>query len=477
MSPMDAWVKKIGSNRGRPRIFLDGVQAVRAGFSPGECFDVEVDGQRVTLVKKDDGSRVVTGRVRNGRVHPVIDINSAELLKIFDGMDSVRIVVTHKAVFILPLASEVKRVERLDRLRNKIQQAMPLLTGSLSHGGGVLSHAIHQGMHDAGLSCTLALANEISEDFVVQAIEHNSLWDESTMALAMPMQELVQDEWVMSQLPKVELLEMGLPCSGASKAGKAKKSLEMMESHEHVGHLVASAIAIINKVQPAVVLLENVVDYSTSASAHILRHTLRDMGYDTHEAVLSGKDFGALEDRIRWCCIGVTKGVPFDMADIAPVARLVRTVGDVLDESIGPEDERWRAVQYLKDKRQRDDGKGSRFLLQFLTAESTQVPTLRKGYNKGGSTDPRLMHPSNPELSRLLTPEEHARVKGVPVELIASMPETTAHQLLGQGIVYEPFRAVGQRIAECVMAYALHEDFDEAGDDSDDDVMRPRICG
>ena len=471
---MDAWVKNIGRNKGRPRIFIDGIQAVRAGFSPGETFEVDVDGQRITLIKKDDGTRVVTGRLRNGRVQPVIDINSSDLLKIFDGMDSVRIVVTAKAVFILPLASEVKRIERLDRLRTKIAAAIPLLTGSLSHGGGVLSHAIHQGMADGGVQCTLALANEISADLVVQAIEHNGLWDEKTMALAMPMQELVQDEWVMSQLPHIEVLEMGLPCSGASKAGKAKKGLDMMESHEHVGHLVASAIAIINKVQPAIVLLENVVDYSTSASAHILRHTLRDMGYVTHEAVLSGKDFGALEDRVRWCFVGVTRGINFDFTDIEPTVRLVRPVDEILDKSIGPDDERWRAVQYLKEKRERDEAKGSGFKMQFISPSSTEVPTLRKGYFKSGSTDPRLIHPIDPELSRLLTAQEHARVKGVPAELIESMPETLAHQLLGQGIVYEPFRAVGQRIAERILDFAEGEKDD---DDDETQGMQPRICG
>jgi len=29
---MDVWVKKIGKHRGAPRLFLDGVQAARAGF-------------------------------------------------------------------------------------------------------------------------------------------------------------------------------------------------------------------------------------------------------------------------------------------------------------------------------------------------------------------------------------------------------------------------------------------------------------
>ena len=378
---MDAWVKKMGVHRGRPRIFLDGIQAVRAGFSPGENFDIEVDGQRVSLVKKDDGSRVVSSRSNKSGITPVIDINSAELLAIFEGMDSIRVIVSTNAVHFLPLASEIKRVERLDRLRTKVREAQPLQIGSLSHGGGVLTHAIHEGLREAGLESNLAMANEIREDLLLQAIEQNDAWDAQTRALAVPMQELVQDDWLMGQLPKLECLEMGLPCSGASKAGKAKKGLGMMEEHEHVGHLVAAAIAIINRTQPAVVLLENVVDYSTSASAFILRHTLRDMGYDVHEAVLSGRDFGCFEDRIRWTLVAVTRGMAFTLNDITPTVTLVRKVDDILDKSIALDDPRWRAVEYLKSKRERDEAKGSGFKMQYVDREGTTLPVLRKGYH------------------------------------------------------------------------------------------------
>lgn len=458
---MDAWVKKIGVHRGSPRVFLEGAQAARAGFAPGESFEIDVDGQRVMLTKRSDGSRTVSKRVKKtGKVLPVIDINSQELLAIFDGMEAIRVVVNKSGVHLLPLASEVKRIKRLDRLRDLVTNALPWRTGSVSHGGGVLTHAIHQGLKDAGVESSLAMANEIREDLLMHAIDAHECWDEKTMALALPMQELVQDDWLMSKLPELEILEMGIPCSGASLAGRAKRGGGLMEQHEEVGHLVAAALAIVQKTQPVVCLIENVTAYANTGSAYILRGMLRDMGYTTHEAILSGKDFGCIEDRVRWCMVAVTKGIEFDFDQIQPKLESVQRLGNHLDQSISLDDERWRDVRYLKEKRDRDEAKGNRFHIQYLDAESSEVPTLRKGYHKGGSTDPRVRHPENPELSRLLTAEEHARIKQIPesmMGMISEMSETTAHQMLGQSIVYEPFRALGARIAERLQAFASPE--------------------
>jgi DNA (cytosine-5)-methyltransferase 1 len=121
----DVWIKKIGENKGRPRIYLDGLQAVRAGFAPGERFEVIVDedGRRVILQKNRDGTRRVSMKERGGKQYPVIDINSSELLGLFEGMDVVRLVVGTDSVYILPLASEVKKKERLARLTTKLRAA------------------------------------------------------------------------------------------------------------------------------------------------------------------------------------------------------------------------------------------------------------------------------------------------------------------------------------------------------------------
>lgn len=455
---MDVWIKNIGEHRGAPRLWFEGHQVIRAGFAPGDKFDLTIDGDRVVLSANRDGSRTVSAKKKGDRQHPVIDINSRELLALFEGMSAVRIVVQKGKVVILPLASELKKRERLDRVTRKMASGEPLRMGSVSHGGGVLSHAIHQGLKDAGIEADLSFANEIRADLLEQAIEQNDAWSETTAALALPMQELVQDEWLLSRLPLLEIAEMGLPCSGASRAGVSKKGLKMMEEHEHVGHLAHSALVILNKVQAAVVLFENVPDYANSASANILRLQLRDMGYQTHEAILEGKDFGCLENRIRWCMVATTEGLDFDFDKIQPSVRIVKRLGDVLDPSILPDDPRYREVEYLKKKEVRNKaaGNGTRFCMQFVHPESTSIPTLRKGYHKGGSTDPRLVCPGDPEKSRLLTSAEHARAKGVPDRLIAGdvLSEGEKHQLLGQGIVYEPFRAVGQRIGERLMELA-----------------------
>lgn len=448
------YIKKIGQNKGAPRVWLEGTQTSRAGFEPGQKYDVVVQGQTVVLQANPDGTRVVSAKKAGDKMNPVIDLNSRELLAIFDGMASIRVAVRKGEIYLVPLASELKKQERFKRLKSKLESGDPLTMGSLSHGDGVLSHAIHSGFKAAGISTELAFANEIRGELLEHAAIHNDAWSEKTQLFAAPMQELAFDERGVAHIPKVEIIEMGLPCSGASKAGRSKRGLAHPEAHPEVGHLVVSALIIVSKSNAAVVVLENVPQYAHSASADILRNQLRDMGYVTHERVLNGKQWNSLENRDRWCLVAVTQGIEFDFDRLMPPDPRIRKLSEVLDETIGPEDERWRSFQYLKDKEVRDQEKGNSFGMQIVTPDSESVPTLRKGYHKGGSTDPLLQHATNPELLRLLTPSEHSRVKGVPMHLIEGHSDTIAHEVLGQGIVYDPFKDVGQHIGNALNSFS-----------------------
>jgi DNA (cytosine-5)-methyltransferase 1 len=340
------YIKKIGQNKGAPRIWLEGTQTERAGFKPGQRYDVTVRDKTVVLQANPDGSRIVSGKRVGERDNPVIDLNSRELLAIFDGMAAVRVAVKEGQIHLLPLASEIKKQERYARLRSKLEMGEPVTIGSLSHGGGVMSHAIHAGLTAAGVPSSLAFANEIRPELLEHAAIHNDAWREDTQILAAPMQELAFDDRGVASIPKVEILEMGLPCQGASKAGMAKRNLKHPEAHPEVGHLVVSALVILSKTNAAVVIMENVPHYAHSASADILRNQLRDMGYATHERILNGKQWGALENRDRWCMVAVTEGIAFDFAQLQPPASKRQVLGDVLEE-VPPDDRLWSAMAGL----------------------------------------------------------------------------------------------------------------------------------
>lgn len=251
----------------------------------------------------------------------------------------------------------------------------------------------------------------------------------------------------MARIPKASFFCCGVSCSGSSRAGKSKRGLTKMEDHPQVGHLVASVIMLINRINPAVVLIENTPEYEASGSAAILRQHLRDSAYDVQEMTLKASDFGCMENRVRWFLVAAARGLNLNLDGLAPPAVAVRRLGDLLDD-VPDDSPEWRTFSYLCDKEERDKAKGNGFAMQIVTPESTQVPVIRKGYIKSGSTDPLLAHPSDPSLMRLLSVAEHARVKDIPDHLAAGMTKTAGHAMLGQSIAYRVVVALFERIGQ-----------------------------
>lgn len=447
-------VRAIGSNRGRPRIYIDGAVLSRSQFQPGTAFEIDVQPERRTLIlrRHDRGSRVVSRKRKPGRseVIPVIDINSNAMLAALGSSTMVRIVIGAEAIIISPLASELARLDRLDRLRQSVQKGR-LQIGSIAHGIGVLTHTAHAGLKRAELDADLAVAVEIDSDWIGHAMAQNPVWSNNTVAVAAPMQEFSQDP--CSRSFKVDVLELGIPCSGASRAGKAKRRLNRMEAHPEVGHLVVPALMLINSWNPAIVVLENVKTYANEASADLLRSMLADMAYEVHEVTLVATDFGELERRERWFMAAVTRGIDFDISavvsDVASRYRHIRYVADVL-EPIDDDASDWSTFDYLHAKALRDAEKGANFANQTVDVSDIEVPTLRKGYQKAGSTDPLLAHPSKPGVKRRFTLVEHARLKGQPESLVHGLGLVDGHAALGQSVCFEPVARLFEELGRAI---------------------------
>jgi len=449
MNTIHVQYTEIGSNKSAPRVWLQGAFLSKAGFEPSTQYEITQAKSALILRRSDRGTRVVSARKRNDKTMPVIDINSDRWLASFKGLEHVCVTYGVDEIRITALASEKRARERLERTANRIAAGEALTIGSLAHGGGVMTNALHTGFKDAGIATKLVFANEIRADLIEQAMTANDAWNIDTRALCGKMQELAFDEEALRGLPQVDVLEAGLPCSGASVAGRAKRGLVHAEAHPEVGHLVVAYLALIARFNPTVAVLEQVIPYGSTASMDIIRNQLTDMQYDVYETVIDGEEWNCIEHRKRMLMIAVTRGVSFSLDWLKKPERRTRTLSEIL-EPIALDDPRWSSMQGLKDKEVRDAEAGKSFAMQIFDESSNCFGTLTKGMQRNRSTDAKIRHPENPELLRIPTPLEHARAKDIPAHLFAGLSDTIAHELMGQSVLFLPFVAVGRLLAQCM---------------------------
>jgi len=139
---------------------------------------------------------------------------------------------------------------------------------------------------------------------------------------------------------------------------------------------------------------------------------------------------------------------PFEVGGVEPIPGIQAyfKVADVL-EDVPLDSDTWRSYSYLADKEIRDKEAGKGFKRCLVDGSESKVPTIRRLYHKAGSTDTYVKHPDGLR-SRLFTPIEHARLKGIPERLIAGLSNTVAHEVLGQSVCYPVFVALGTALGQ-----------------------------
>ncbi len=446
-------VTKVGTNKNAPRIWLEGRKLEREGFRAGETYNVDGSNKdRLILVKVPNGKRNVSSKKRNGGSLPVIDLNAQKLAEWFDQDEKLRVTIRKGRIVIRKHYLKAAAQERLERIRKKIIEGRKLAVHSLFHGAGVLDRAIHSGLARAGVGTYVQVAVEIERKYLDLSIERNPhLFSEESVLIEAPVQDIRLDGSI-----EADMCVMGIPCTGASTAGRAKmrdtkgeKRTYLPEEHDSAGALFFQSLRWIELTNPALVLIENVKPYQTTASMAVIRSVLASLGYVVQEKILNGCEYGALENRDRLCVVAVTEGLEdfIDLDNVIPLRTKPEKLSDVL-EDIPLDDDRWKSYDYLREKEKRDIAAGKGFRRQLFTGDEGHIATVTREYNKARSTDPFIQHPTDPNLSRLLTPEEHARVKGIPEDLIDAswIATTTKHEVLGQSVVFPVFEAVGQML-------------------------------
>jgi DNA (cytosine-5)-methyltransferase 1 len=434
---------KLGEHRGKKRVWLEGQKLVREGYRPGMKYDLEIKDSKVLLRVSEAGKFTVSKRERNGRVSPIIDLTAQELAHIFDGVELLRVAIKNGTIVISAHHQHERVKERVERLIDKLESGKPLSVCSLFHGGGVLDKALHKGLWDAGITSKVAVAVELEQKYLDSSLRNNpELWDENSTVIESPIQAVS----INRNPPQVDILAGGVPCTGASKSGRSKNKLEFAESHEAAGAMFFNFLQFVEVLNPSIVLIENVPEYANTASMEVIRSVLGSLGYNIQERILDGNEFGVLEKRKRLCAIAISKGIEgFDLENVLPVRTKEACLNDIL-EVVPQDSDRWKSFDYLADKEKRDKAAGKGFSRQLLTGEEAFCGTIGKDYAKCRSTEPFVVNKQDPALSRILTPTEHCRVKGIPEEMIEGLADTTAHQVLGQAVVFPAFEAVAKEL-------------------------------
>lgn len=449
---------KLTESRGKPRVWIEGAHIARAGIEPGQVLKVRfIEKDRLVEASStsedfDFEVRVSKRTTRSGTVRPLLELRHERLVELFGDNATLRVVVREGKIVIRLHHINKRAEERVTRLRDRIQKGEPLTIGSLFHGGGTLDSAFHCGMAEAGIQTVTKVVNEVETSFLSASIENNShLFNEDTLFIDAPIETID-----LRSPGQLDLVLAGVPCTGASLSGRAKGKLKFAESHETAGALFFSFLQFVQQTNPAIVLLENVPQYENTASYAVIVSVLETLGYKVNDAILTGADFGALEDRARLFMVATTEGMnELDFEALRKPERSYAVAGEAL-EDIPLDSEAWRTFPYLDKAEEKARAKGNGFKRSYVTYDSTTVPTIKRTNHKCQTDGVFIQHPENPALSRLPTAKEHARFKSVPESVIENLSETSACEILGQGIIHNVAAAVASGIAEqCLKACAL----------------------
>lgn len=445
----------IGVSKGLPRVWMEGQKLHQGGVQIGKKYAIKADvpAKRLELIEVPfdfSGKHLtVSKRERNGVVHPLIEIRSEQIREVFEEDDKVRIALRRGRIVITALQIQTKIRERLKRIKDKLDRGEKLPVGSLFHGGGVLDRAIHSGMLRSGVGSFIQVGVELESEYLDTSLRNNSeLWTEDSIAICSD----IRDVNLGDNIPDISILISGIPCTGASKSGRTKNTLEFAEDHDEAGALYIDFLNWVRVANPAIAVIENVSEYANTASMSAIRSVLKHLGYDVHETVLDGWDFGSLERRKRMVVVAITQGLgdTFSFENLKVNKVRESCINDILDP-IPLDDESWKAYDYLAEKETRDKAAGKGFARQLLTGSEDGCGVLGKGYKKGRSTEPFLIHPTNPALSRLFTKAEHARIKGIPQVMLEGVSETIGHEIAGQSVCFDQFDSVGEEIGNFLM--------------------------
>jgi len=241
---------------------------------------------------------------------------------------------------------------------------------------------------------------------------------------------------ILADRPPIGVAHYSIQCDDfSSLKGAADKQQDLDDLNSSIDQFIPmlDQIKVIN---PAVVIIENVVGFGRSMAGKICETQLRRMGYHVTGMELDARDFGGIQSRKRYYCVA-SVSPNFK----APVAQPRNSVP--IWERIKPLISQCRDItntQFIKNRSTSNRAAPS------ITPDSTQCPTIIKSNSRGikdGTyleVDGRMLMPTDAVIKRLMS---------IPDDFNTDwMASEQAVEILGQSIDYAMHEALMSSVKE-----------------------------
>jgi len=418
------YTSKLGTGVDK-RLWLESNRLKETAFTPGEPILVDLEPNKAVITTNLLSNKTVAKR----KDKPVIDIQNKEFSKAFAGVTNVTIRIFSDRIEIEPLAEETMQKEAKAKAEN------PLTFTELFSGGGTLSECFKM----AGFKPVAAVE---LEDKYLETYELNN---PGCLTINSPIQNV---DW--TALPATDVLLAGIPCDNWCPAGKAKAkdTGKAVEEAGDTGYLAYYFLEAMRVMRPGFAVVEEVIGFAKSAIADVVRNVLRVMGYHLTETIFTSSEMGGMTKRKRYCMVASMKG-PIKIPQSARFTQ--KKVRDILEIPMSErvwltEETNQSIATFLRRERENNKTDSKRnFGVGRVDPDDSITPTVTKHYTKKQMTQPILYNKETEEYS-FFTSRELARLNGLPDSYVLPSSETTACEIVGQGVDVIAFSKVAEAI-------------------------------
>lgn len=390
--------------------------------------DYNFESKTITITKVEDGenSDTTISYRKSSPGTPILDLKNNTFHEMYKDVEKVEIKFLKGKIIITIAEIEKNEIKRREKTSMK--------TFELFCGGGTLSHHFKlAGFNPSG-------GVEFNENCLNYYINNHG--HEGTILSDIK-------DVTASMYPKdIEVVLVGIPCQTFTKANKqmvdakardakgiaSEEDQLIIDTQNQAEYLTFYVLEALRAMNPKTIVVEEVVEYTSTQAYAMLKYILKVMNYNITETISEGSH----TKRKRWCLVANT-GPEIPLDDIIPYTE------KVLAEVIGLDVESADWKKSTEIKRLDTASKKNTIGIRYASADSVKCNTFTCHATR--HTEPCLKHPDE-DLYLEFTNQNIADIhglRGYKLDTEDLGNKTTSRYVLGNGVT-DMFYHIANRI-------------------------------